>query len=238
LSSSASTVLAGSSFSYQLVIGNLGPQTAQNVTATLNLPAGLTISSLDGCTQPSVQVVSCNVASLGAGASITKTISVNAPSSPGTVTATATVSATSPTDPVSSNNTDSVNVTVTLPATDMNVAIPSPAQNSNHPRNTNLTYEVRVRNVIGVNALAENVVLTVNFPNTVSNIQVPNGCTLNGFVVTCNIGLVSAEAVVTKNITVRLPNAAGSVAVTASITLANPDPNTANNQITRTVNVQ
>ncbi len=238
LNRSASTVLAGSSFNYELVFGNLGPQTAQNVTATINLPAGLSISSLDGCTQPSTLVVSCNVASLASGAGVSKTISVNAPNSPGTLTANATVSATGPTDPVSSNNSDSVNVTVSLPATDMNVAIPAPTQNSNAPRNTDMTYQVRVRNTLGTPALAQNVVLTVTFPNTVSNIQAPAGCTLNNFVVTCNIGLVSAGAIVAKNITVRLPNAATSVAVNASITLSNPDPNTGNNQLTRTINVQ
>ncbi|MCA9836878.1 MAG: hypothetical protein KC422_08185 [Trueperaceae bacterium] len=238
LTSSSSLVNLGSSLNYTLALSNNGPQPAQLVTMLLNLPAGLTVTALDGCEETSAQTIRCRATLLNPGASFNKTIGVTANGPGGIITATASVSAAGPADPVSTNNYDSVNVTVSLPATDMNVAIPSPQQNSSAPRNTNLTYQVRVRNIIGTPASAEDVILTVTFPNTVSDIQLPTGCTLNGFVVTCNIGIVSADTVVSKNITVRLPNADGSLGVIASITLANPDPNTGNNQINRVIALQ
>jgi uncharacterized repeat protein (TIGR01451 family)/CSLREA domain-containing protein len=237
ITSPDSSVLVGSTFIYTLSIANNGPNTATNIVISQSLPSNVSFQSGSNNCSVSGSTVTCTIASLGPDTGLGLGITVLA-NIPGTFFSSVFVNASTP-DPVNSNNLDSVNMTITLPSTDINVAIPTPAQNSNAPRNTDLTYNVRVRNMIPPATVnAENVVLTVTFPNNVSNIRPPTGCTLSGFIVTCNIGAIPFNSNVLRAITVHLPNTATSLAVTALATLSNPDPNTANNQLTRTINVQ
>jgi len=99
---------------YTLTIRNNGPNAAQSVTVTDNLPATVTFQSTSAsgwnCTR-SGQTVTCTRASMNPGTSSTISIYVKAPSQPGTITNTASV--TSATfDPVPGNNSDSETTTV------------------------------------------------------------------------------------------------------------------------------
>ncbi len=237
LSSSVGSIIKGNTFNYTLRVTNNGPNTASNIVLRQTLPSGVSFQSASAGCSISGSTVTCNVASLASGASSTSTITVLA-SAAGTATSNANISSATPTDPNSANNSASTSVTITLPATDLSVAIVAPTQNANLPRNTDLAYDIRVRNNNATSATTANVVLTVTFPNNVTNIRVPASCSLSGLVATCNIGTMNAATAVARNITVRLPNSATTVSATAVVTLANSDPNTANNQVTRRVNVQ
>jgi len=107
-------VPTNATLAYTLTIRNSGPNTAQSVTVTDNLPAGVTFQSTSAngwnCTR-SGQTVTCTRASMNPGTSSTISIYVKAPSQPGTITNTASV--TSATfDPVPGNNSDSETTTV------------------------------------------------------------------------------------------------------------------------------
>ena len=71
-SSSATAITPGSTVPYSYLVTNVSAATAHDVVVTDPLPAGLTfVSSPDGCTADSSQMVTCTTDSLAPGASIT-----------------------------------------------------------------------------------------------------------------------------------------------------------------------
>ena len=113
---SATSVLAGGSFTYTVTVNNAGPATATGVRITDTLPSGLSfdpINSSGGCTAQ-IQVVTCNVGTITANNNAVRQLVVRAASSipHGTIlnnTATATHNES---DPNTSNNSGSVSITV------------------------------------------------------------------------------------------------------------------------------
>lgn len=119
-------VTAGANVNYRVELTNKGPDDAQNVTFTNGIPGGTTFvseaqSSGSGftCTSPAVGsasgTVSCTIASLPANATAIFTLAFNvtAGASDGTIiTSTASISSNT-NDPRSSDNTSSVQTTVT-----------------------------------------------------------------------------------------------------------------------------
>jgi hypothetical protein len=86
------------------------------VTLTDNLPKnagfGSATTTQGTCTaKPAKRLVTCNLGSLAAGATVTVTISVK-PTSKGTITNTAQAAAASPPDPNTANNADTETTTV------------------------------------------------------------------------------------------------------------------------------
>ncbi|MFL5344259.1 MAG: beta strand repeat-containing protein, partial [Hyalangium sp.] len=100
---------------YTLSVNNLGPSQASSVTATLNLPAGVTFVSASGtgwtCSQAAGVVTCTRPTAASAVAAPAITVQVTVPNANATLTATASVS-TSTTDPVSTNNSASTSTTV------------------------------------------------------------------------------------------------------------------------------
>jgi len=78
LTTPAAEFVAGNLATYRIVVTNNGPSVATNVTATDALPAGLTFVSVDntGCSQNPVGTVTCNFASLPAGAAAAQVANV------------------------------------------------------------------------------------------------------------------------------------------------------------------
>jgi uncharacterized repeat protein (TIGR01451 family)/CSLREA domain-containing protein len=233
LSSTGSTGV-GETYSYTMTVGNNGPDTSNNVVLTLALPTQVSFQSASAGCSNSGSIVTCNVGSVNAGDQNTFTVTVLA-NRPGTASANLTVSSTTPNPGIISVSNS---VTINLLPTDLSVAIVAPTQNANFPRSTDLVYDIRVRNNNATTATAKNVVLTVTFPNNVSNIRVPASCSLSGLVATCNIGTMNVGNVRSRLITVLLPSTTTIVSVTAAVTLNNTDPNIANNQVIHRVNVQ
>jgi uncharacterized repeat protein (TIGR01451 family) len=123
-------VLAGADLTYLINVTNNGPSDAQTVILTDSLPAGTTFVSLSqtqgpvfSCATPPVGgtgTVSCTIATLalGASASFTVVVHVDATAAVGSViTNTATVTTTT-TDPNGDNNTATATTTVTKPPRD------------------------------------------------------------------------------------------------------------------------
>jgi uncharacterized repeat protein (TIGR01451 family) len=108
----------GASFNYTLTVANAGPDTAQAVTVTDNIPAGLTLVSATTATPGATcsaagGTVSCQLGNLASGGQAQIVIVVIA-NVAGLVVNTATVS--SPTaDPDPSDNTDSEGTTIGTP---------------------------------------------------------------------------------------------------------------------------
>jgi uncharacterized repeat protein (TIGR01451 family) len=106
-------VTVGDDVTYMVNVSNNGPDTAQNVVLTDNLPGGVTFVSVTpgapDCTESS-GVVTCNLGDMASGASVDVVIVVNT-TTDGTITNEA--SATSDTvDPDSGNNSASEDTTV------------------------------------------------------------------------------------------------------------------------------
>lgn len=107
-------VVAGWPLTYQILVTNLGPAAATNVTVTNLLSTGLGFTSVTGSQGTAGHtgaVVWANLGTLNSGASAAVTL-VTWAAQPGTVTNSATVSS-AVTDPLKANNTASVKTTVT-----------------------------------------------------------------------------------------------------------------------------
>ncbi|WNG60199.1 tandem-95 repeat protein [Archangium gephyra] len=116
LSASPSPVNEDATLDYTFNVSNAGPSTARTVTATMNLPAGVTFVSASGtgwtCSQ-SGGVVTCTRPTLDpTGATPSSfAVRVTAPGAGGTISTTASVSA-STGDPSAANNSTSLSTTV------------------------------------------------------------------------------------------------------------------------------
>jgi uncharacterized repeat protein (TIGR01451 family) len=126
----------GTDISFQLTIGNAGPDAAENVTMSDTLPGDLTFVSLDqtsgpmlSCVTPAVGAggtITCTTASLAVGATATFTLTANIP--PGTPSGTAytnTVTVNATNDPNDEN--DSATATVTVSSVDVSIDKSGPA---------------------------------------------------------------------------------------------------------------
>jgi len=120
----ASSIQAGQTASFSIVVSSLGPSSASNVVLTDTLPSGVTwtVSGADavaaGCagTVAGGGTLTCSVGTLAAGATRTVTVSGTTPASTcGELPNTAQVSASNDSD--SGNNTSSATITVTCAPT-------------------------------------------------------------------------------------------------------------------------
>ena len=103
LTGTPASVIVGGNLVYILTISNAGPNTANGVVGTLNLPSsGETFVSADSACSLNNLVVTCTAASLASGQNIQFSVTVQVTST-GTLNATASTSD-GTTDPVSSNN--------------------------------------------------------------------------------------------------------------------------------------
>jgi uncharacterized repeat protein (TIGR01451 family) len=221
-------VIAGNNLTYTIVVTNNGVSDAQNIVVSDTLPALLTfvsVSSTDpgfACTAPPVGsggLITCNKATLPAGASATLTLigKVNPNTVSGaTITNTATV-ASSTNDPGPSANsattTTTVNTSTTLSISKSDAPDPVVA-------GTNLTFTVTVAN--NGPSDAQNVVMTDPLPTNTSFVSVSGtgvfsnagACTHNGAIpgiVTCNAlpgGVLPAGATATATIVVKVASSA------------------------------
>ena len=109
-------VHVGQNLTYTITVTNNGPDRAQGVSVTDQLPKnagyGSSSTTQGSCSlKPSKTVVTCSIGTMASGATVTVTVSVK-PTSKGTITNTASVSLTFPSDPNSANNTATATTTV------------------------------------------------------------------------------------------------------------------------------
>jgi uncharacterized repeat protein (TIGR01451 family) len=111
---SVATIAAGASFSYFTQVTNYGPAPTTNTTATIVLPANVTVTGTPSSTQGTCAgsgTIVCTIGTLPVNGTATQTINVSTTAA-GTATATGSVTATE-TDSNSGNNSSSASVNVT-----------------------------------------------------------------------------------------------------------------------------
>lgn len=230
----------GELYTYTYTITNAGPGLASTVSFATEVDRdnANTISTTQGtCSIESAypdgpRHITCDLGNMASGTSATITLQQRTFLT-GTVVNTATVS--SPTgDPNFANNSASTSYS-SSPGADMQLQVThSPASPT---AGTPLTYTLTVFN--GGWSATSGTVVTHNLPAGVvflsANPSV-GSCSQAGGVVTCNLGTSAVFSTATIGITVR-PTVAGVLTTTSSVSSTVFDYNTANNNVTHSVNV-
>jgi len=111
--SAPATIANGANFTYTTIVTNNGPATASNVTATITLPANVTLNGLPSSTQGTCSgstTITCSIGTLSSSGTATQTINLTATGG-GTAVLNASASATE-SDTNSSNNATASNVAI------------------------------------------------------------------------------------------------------------------------------
>lgn len=235
------TLVAGGPITYTMVVRNNGPSTAQGVSVTDTVPAGVTITTVTttaGTCNPA-PAIQCAIGTMssGATATVTATGTIGSSAAAGTTLAnTATASSTSPTDPTTSNNSASASGTVTTSA-DVGVTL-----TANQPTIVAGAIEDYTLHIVNNGpSLAQNVVATGQVPPGLVPIIGSSGgaCVLTDQIVTCRLGALPAGAVldIPLRATVDPSNPPGPISGTAFIGSDTPDAVSANNQSTAIITV-
>ena len=202
-----------------------GPSAATGVTVTDTLPSGVVfVTSTPSCTLSGGKAT-CDLGSLGSGATTTLTIQVRVHSTTtGAIINTATVAA-DQADPDITNNA-AAEATTAIALADLSVSkldAPDPVIAGNE-----LTYTMTVANA-GPSA-ATGLVLTDTLPVGVSFVSSEPACSASGGVVTCSLGDLSRGA--TSTVTVQAavdPATRGAITNTVEVAGNQTDPDPGNN---------
>lgn len=228
-------VVAGDNVSYNLNVGNAGPQPATNVTVTDTLPSGVTFLAAtpsQGSCVESGGVVTCSLGSLAVSGTASINIAVKTSSS-GTLTNTATVSA-SEGDPNGANNSATATTTVNPKQADLGITKSAPATAT---VGDNITYSMVVSS--SGPQPSSNAVMTDTLPAGTTFVSASTSlgvCSESGGVVTCSIGPLAVGQSANVSIVVTV-NTTGAKTNTASVSGSDADPNGANNSASATTNV-
>ena len=246
-SDSPDPVYAGQDLTYTVTATNRGPATAQSVTITDPLPAGLQFLTAPGCTQ-AAGVVTCALGSLLPGQEAIRAIQVHVPSgflgsATSTVvtnSATATLANQTDTDPANDTGTATTTIKALADLSVTKVCKPD----SSAPAGTAAFCDIHVDNLGPSDAVGVQLtdVLTSATPFSVTGVTVdPSGTcapTTGGptttFTTTCALGAEPAGG----RSTIRVSATAADLAEVndvATVTSPTPDPVTANNKATGTL---
>jgi uncharacterized repeat protein (TIGR01451 family) len=239
IKSGPASVIAGNNITYGITVTNGGPSNAVNVSWTDTLPAGTTFVSETQNTGPAFNcttgaTVSCNIATLNAGATATFSIVASvSPSAGGTLSNTANVTSTT-TDNALGNNSSNVNTTVSAQA-DMAIVKSGP---STAPAGSDVTYGITVTN--NGPSTATSVSWTdplpagTTFVSETQNTGPAFNCT-TGATVTCNIATLAPAATATFTLVAHVLSSTPNGTVlsnTASVTSTTTDNTPINNSST------
>ncbi len=213
-----------------LAVVNGGPSAAAGVVVTDTLPAGVTFVSATGPGGPcgvTASVVTCNVGTMAAGATVAVSIRIIPPAA-GDIVNTATVQTTT-TDPVSSNNSQTLRTTIFPAATVADVSISKTDSADPVSPGAAFTYTITVHNAGP--AIATNVVVRDEAPQGItftSAIASAGNCTTSSGVVTCALGTLAVGQDASITVTA-VAGAAGVRTNYATVSATQPDPVPANN---------
>jgi uncharacterized repeat protein (TIGR01451 family) len=226
---------------YTIVVNNAGPAAASSVTLTDTLQGGMTfvsISPSSGCTTPPPgSTITCNIAALGAGASVTYTLTAHVPfAANGTVIPnTATVSAAT-TDPNSENNSSTTSLTVS----DVDVSVTKTTGSSTVNAGDTISYTLTVSNGGSGESQAINVQLSDTLPPNTTFVSLTQNsgpapdspCSTPAVggtgTVTCFWTSLASGASATFTLVIQVGDTT-SVTNTATVSTDSPDSNSSNN---------
>ncbi len=197
---SDAALIPGTTTEYTVIVTNQGPSTANGVTVTDALPAGLTFDAANSSSQCS-SGVTCTKSSLAPGAIATFTISVRVdPALTDSVTNTATV-ASDTHDPDSTNDSSVANSPV-VPTADLSV---TKSANDIVTAGQTLHYTIEVANAGP--STATNTQAVDALSDDVEFVSASPGCVHDDGVVTCSQASVAPGASTSFEITVLVPAA-------------------------------
>jgi hypothetical protein len=201
---------------FTVVFNNSGPNTAANVVATVQLPAGLTNVTATGGVYNNITgvVTYANLTSIAPNTPTTSTISFDAPAS-GPVVAAATVSTTTNEANQTANNSANAPVTIT-PAFDLTTTLSGPTSAVAGDLVT-----LNVTTTASGASTSTNAVQTVQLPINLTNVYVSNGgvYTANTGVVTFpNIVSLPSGQTVANSVSFSMPTAAFTPTASVSTT--------------------
>ena len=237
---------------YTQVITNSGPQDAVNASFTEQVPANTTFVSMSTvagwtCVTPAVGgtgTITCTNPNFtnGSNANFSLVVKVNAGVASGTVVTDIASATSGINDPNFSNNTATVQTTVSA-ATAADESITVSATPNPVPAGGTITYTVMVMNNGPAATVQSVMTFPITGPSTFQSVTPPAGwvCTtppVSTNVVVCRIASLAAGASGTFTIVTAVPagTAGGTmIATTANIGCSTPDPSYANNNASTTV---
>jgi len=235
LASSATPRFVGERFDYTLTVTNDGPSTATSVASTLQLPANVTYvsSAATGiaCAR-NAQTVTCDVATLGAGASASALVTVEAAAAGASTASLAVVS--TATDPQTANNAASSAVTIERRA-DVRAALASSATS----RLTGERYDYTLTVTNDGPSAAASVAATLQLAANVTYVSFTAtglSCARSAQTVTCDVATLAVNASASAVITVEAATA-GAATTNLSVVSTGTDPQAANNTASNSVTV-
>ncbi len=232
------TILQGQNASFTLSIKNNGPDTAQNVTVTDPIPAGLTVFSISDnrCSDNLQGAITCNFGSMTNGQTIPVTITYKT-----TIQTTcslhtniATVATTTAGDNPA-NNQSSASMTVTCPVpqtTDLTIQKSGPS--TPVPQGNVVTYTITASNSGPASAPSVTVRDTIPAGLTFLSGSSDNRCTQQGTDVVCSLNSMSASQTIVLTVVFQssTQTACGELTNTATIATTGTETNTGNNSAT------
>ena len=224
-------ILAGENITYTVTVSNSGPDSAQNVVVTDNLPGSVSYVSAtpaQGSCGHAAGVVTCNLGIIPDAGQVNIQIIATTIAS-GTISNNATVTSDT-SDPNPTNNAASEGTTVDpLPLQQANLGISKADSIDPIMVGENITYTVTVSNS-GPDS-AQNVVVTDDLVGSVSYVSATpaqGSCGHAGGVVTCDLGVIPNAGQVNIQIVVAATTF-GTVTNNISVTSDTSDPDAGNN---------
>jgi uncharacterized repeat protein (TIGR01451 family) len=228
-SASTSVVTDGEAFDYTLKVTSKGPSRATGVVVTDTVPKGLRVmaaSSSRGTCTAAGQTVSCDLGTLGSGASATITVTVLTTKA-GTYTNSASVTSEAP-DPDPGDNVDDAPPVEVSARADVSLAKTASAPTA--LIGDMVTYELAVANDGPDDAADVTVTDPLPAGGTFVSARPSSGtCAVVAGTLVCNLGSVPNGSTVRIQLQVTLTQA-GDTRNVAQVTASTPDPKPANNQ--------
>jgi len=229
LAAAPNPVSPGGTIYYSLTVTNHGPGAAGSVNVTDSIPFGATaqsaVSSQGSCSVG--PTVTCNLGTLGAGASAQISISAKAPAGAGSLVDTAMVSS-STNDPASANNSASVTVLCQAgnppPPSSADLTIVKTGSANPVLSGGQLVYTLKVTNHGPSAAPGVTVSDTLPAGVTLKSVSPSQGTCKTSPAVVCNLGLIAAGNSAQITVTVTVTAAQGQIVNTATVSSAYPDP--------------
>ena len=242
-------VVAGTTLTYMISVGNAGPSIAADVVVKDTLPAQFAVlnvvvgggagSCTNGIPGNPLQPLTCTLGNLAVGAAGNRTITVTGKvheaTPEGTVLNNNATVASAYDDPVTSNNSFSATTTVQARA---DMTITKTSDKPQYKPSSIVTYTVKVTNTGASNALA--VVVRDTLPDMKQAIYQSDtgGCTKSANTLTCNMGNMAVGESKSFNIYLLVKGNRGTIDNTVSVSSSTTDPNPNNNTATLSVLVK
>ncbi|MEG4208366.1 DUF4347 domain-containing protein, partial [Microcoleus sp. Pol7_A1] len=224
----------GSTITYTITTVNNGPNPAENVLVEDQLPRGAVFESADsgGTFNPTTRLVTWQtIPNLPVGASVTRTVTVTAPTTIGAIT-NSVFSSSNTIDPVPANNSGSspearVTTTITNDIADVVTLKTGPVTAA---AGSTVTYTITATNS-GPSAATNVAIADTIVPGLIGVSPSDNGTynATTGIVTWPAIVSLASAATANRTVSFAVPVIGGPIANTASSTSTSPDPNPANN---------